>query len=113
MNFPVRVSAEQFSGGIFLNDIQQFGFGTGPIVMDNVQCDMAIYTSLDQCQFGGFLQTDCNHSEDADCECNEPPGNTTPVSTLSVTTVSTTTGPSTIRPTLAAGTCIHSIVEYQ
>lgn len=46
-----------------------FGEGTGPILMDNIDCSGS-ERSLALCRFRGFGQENCDHSEDARVECH-------------------------------------------
>lgn len=45
-----------------------FGKGTGPILMDRVNCTGS-ERSLALCQFRGFGHQSCSHSEDAGVAC--------------------------------------------
>ena len=48
--------------------IQQFGRGTGPIVLDEVQC-VGVENTLSQCPHDGIGNHDCSHIEDAGVKC--------------------------------------------
>ena len=45
-----------------------YGEGTGPILMDNVQC-RGDESRLDNCAFKGWAITDCTHNDDAGVAC--------------------------------------------
>ena len=46
----------------------EFGRGSGQIWMDNVRCS-GLENALDQCNFNGWGQHNCNHREDAGVVC--------------------------------------------
>ena len=46
----------------------EFGQGSGPIWMDNVQCT-GLENSINECPFNGWGQHNCYHSEDAGVAC--------------------------------------------
>ncbi|XP_071493773.1 scavenger receptor cysteine-rich domain-containing protein DMBT1-like [Diadema antillarum] len=48
--------------------LAHFGRGSGPIVLDNVNCRGSEET-VEQCSHAGFLQHDCLHQEDASVRC--------------------------------------------
>ena len=47
----------------------KYGDGTGAIFMDELQCSGS-ESSLGDCQFDGYGQHDCDHTEDAGVICN-------------------------------------------
>ena len=46
----------------------QYGEGTGPILLDNLQC-LGTESDLLTCVHNGIGEHDCDHSEDASAEC--------------------------------------------
>ncbi|KAL4219354.1 scavenger receptor [Mactra antiquata] len=56
-----------YSGGTALKGI---GSGRGPIWMDDVEC-LGSETNIANCQFKGWAENDCDHSEDAGVSCND------------------------------------------
>lgn len=56
--------------GFGLNgEVASFGDGTGPIVLDDVQCTGTESSILD-CNHRGLLQHNCQHSNDAGVKCS-------------------------------------------
>jgi hypothetical protein len=49
----------------------RFGQGSGPIMMDDVNCN-GRESSVSLCAFGGWEIHDCGHSEDAGVVCGTP-----------------------------------------
>ncbi|XP_030840612.1 deleted in malignant brain tumors 1 protein-like isoform X2 [Strongylocentrotus purpuratus] len=73
-----------FSGALEAKVRAAYGLGTGPIILDNVQCG-GIEVTVFNCQHGGFGVHNCGHSEDAGVSCI-PPDNTTTILTPTMTT---------------------------
>lgn len=46
----------------------QYGSGTGPVVLSNIQCD-ASDDKLFECQSGQILSNNCTHEQDAGAQC--------------------------------------------
>ena len=46
-----------------------FGYGTGPIHMDNLVCT-GRETNIATCQFAGYGNNNCDHDEDVGVICN-------------------------------------------
>jgi deleted-in-malignant-brain-tumors protein 1 len=46
-----------------------FGSGTGTILMDDVDCT-GNEATLGSCNFGGYGNNDCDHTEDAGVSCS-------------------------------------------
>ena len=57
-----------YTEGLALRD-NDFGEGTGPILLDEVACT-GDETSLDQCKHHHWGEHDCHHYEDAAIICN-------------------------------------------
>lgn len=57
-----------FRGAVCAVTRAQFGEGTGPIWMSNLQC-RGYEESLDECIFRGWGVHTCDHSEDAGVVC--------------------------------------------
>ena len=45
-----------------------YGEGTGPIILDNLQC-LGTESDILTCVHNGIGEHDCDHSEDASAEC--------------------------------------------
>ena len=50
--------------------LQEFGGGTGPILLDDVDC-IGSESSLSQCPHAGFRNHDCNRDEDVGVRCGK------------------------------------------
>ena len=50
--------------------LAHFGEGTGPIVLDDVQCNPSIHRRLLDCPHPGLRQHNCRHFEDAGVSCS-------------------------------------------
>lgn len=59
-----------FSGAIRAYSRATFGQGSGPIWMDDVQCD-GQENSLTECRHQGWGEENCGHSEDAGVKCSQ------------------------------------------
>ncbi len=51
-----------------VHHLAYYGIGSGPIQMDNVQCEGS-EDRLDQCMFKGWGISDCSHDDDAGVAC--------------------------------------------
>lgn len=73
------------SGGIAFTGAE-FGRGSGPIWLDNVQCTGREH-NLDQCRHNGWNKHDCDHWEDASVHCFKTvQANRTDFTTTTITT---------------------------
>ena len=50
--------------------IAKFGGGTGPILLDNVDC-VGNESSLSECPHAGIEKHNCHHHEDVGVRCGE------------------------------------------
>ena len=57
------------SSGAVAYSRAHFGQGTGPIVLDDVQCNSTIHRGLLDCPHDGLHIHNCAHSEDAGISC--------------------------------------------
>nr|XP_054763722.1 deleted in malignant brain tumors 1 protein-like [Lytechinus pictus] len=73
-----------FSGALEAKVRAAYGPGSGPIILDNVQCGGPELTVFN-CQHGGFGVHNCGHPEDAGVSCIPPANTTTPQPTVSPT----------------------------
>ena len=57
-----------FTGANAVRNQAYYGKGSGPILLDNVQCN-GYESYIWDCSHRGWNQHDCSHSEDAGVEC--------------------------------------------
>jgi hypothetical protein len=57
-----------FTGAFAVRNQAYYGRGSGPIFLDNVQCN-GNESYIWDCSYGGWNQHDCSHQEDAGVDC--------------------------------------------
>lgn len=70
LDAQVACSSMGLSGG-FIKKSSDVADGGGFILMDSVQCGEGD-TDFTSCPFGGWAQTDCNHTRDVGVACSYP-----------------------------------------
>ena len=77
-NYNTQVACSQVGCGAATSAPHRarFGYGTGPIWLDNVACS-ADDSSLDECRHNGWGSHNCGHSEDASAICERMYNNIT------------------------------------
>uniref|UniRef100_A0A2C9JRC5 Serine protease 12 n=1 Tax=Biomphalaria glabrata TaxID=6526 RepID=A0A2C9JRC5_BIOGL len=86
----------------------KFGKGSGPIWLDNMECQ-GTESSLSDCQHAQWGVTDCDHSEDIGVVCHLRRQITTKPSTVATSQHVTTTTSTTAKPSSAATNIIVSL----
>lgn len=55
-----------------LHDADAYGTCTGPILLDDVECDGTEH-ELGECRMANFGVNNCDHKEDVGCKCDPNP----------------------------------------
>jgi hypothetical protein len=54
-----------------LDSTYRLGPGTGPILLDNLHCDPAVHTRIEECPSNGWGVHNCGHGEDVGVSCRQ------------------------------------------
>lgn len=72
VNCMVVCSQLNYGGGTMLHDADAYGTCTGPILLDDVECDGTEH-ELGECRMANFGVNNCDHKEDVGCKCDPNP----------------------------------------